>query len=166
MCNVHRQVNPVSPTSQETTNAVISCAEYKTIPFCAENCVNTDMRSMSSTTNSSIVDGANAAINTQTVFTNDVQPLLRCSFLSDIFEAIYVPFCINTPKGFLFITMSNGGGCFTMVLMFITGVMLTKKLHPDYTGDSDGATKDSERLSSDDDVANYGPTTSYKGPSA
>jgi len=137
-----------APTDDQVAEQAIQCAPSISVADCATSCSAPDMRALAGEMNTTVTDGATAAIQTDEQYTSRVQPLLRCSFLSDIFEAVYIPFCVDSPSGFVYIFMSNVMDGVAMVLLFMVGICLTKRLDPEaVVSGNEGATP----LEEDDD---------------
>ena len=55
-------------------------------------------------------------------------PLLKCSFVSEMFADLFVPLCVDAFGGFSLISGANVVSIIALIISFPVGVMATKRL--------------------------------------
>jgi hypothetical protein len=155
------------PSATDARVKVVTCAPLKTLRECGDSCANDDLKVRSKSTDERLTDAGALATDLNVLFTEKVAPLLRCSFLSEMIEVMYVPLCVDALKGFTLMTIANAISGVALFLIFIAGVLLTKRVSKDNILQyQEEANLDDTYILKDAATIVDGRETNYRGASA
>merc|ERR1712166_1597821 len=155
------------PSAADARVKVVTCAPLKTLRECGESCANDDLKVNSKSTDEQLTDAGALATDLNVLFTEKVAPLLKCSFLSEMIEVMYVPLCVDALKGFTLMTVANAISGIALFLIFIAGVLLTKRVNKaNILSHQEEVNLDDAYILKDAAAIVDGKQTSYQGASA
>jgi hypothetical protein len=95
---------------------------------CATDCTNEEARQNSEDVVAGIDEGTTMIAKLRDLLEEHAMPLLRCSFVSEMFADLFIPFCVDAFGGFSLIGSANVISIISLIISFPIGILATKRL--------------------------------------
>lgn len=102
--------------------------QFITFRACATDCINPTSKTETQEVVAKIEEATTMVGELEDLLKEKAMPLLRCTFVSEMFADLFIPLCVDAVGGFGVISIANGFSFFALIISFPVGVMATKRL--------------------------------------
>jgi len=125
-------------TIEPTDDDIVTCFDnnepcggtcgWLTFEECATECTSAEARENSAAVVDAISESTEMVEDLRELLDEKATPLLKCSFVSEMFADLFVPLCVDAFGGFSLISGANVVSIIALIISFPVGVMATKRL--------------------------------------